>query len=256
MFIDSAAVIVALSASYVATLPALTSAHLRLPPGRDPRRPDQRGRAARGVRLPRVRRRAPAARPGRGRRRRRCSSSRSSAWSPTSSPSSLLAHRAGRVAEHARCLPRGARRRLRLGGRDRGRSRDRGHRLRPGGLDRLAADRRDDPAARLVAAPRVRRGPARGRATRRRRRGRASAPRRCGRGRRRARPACLADHQRDAGAVGARHRLGRGPRNAWRGARSSTSSRECVASHFGIDHATFQVEPESHRDHEPGEAHR
>ncbi len=31
---------------------------------------------------------------------------------------------------------------------------------------------------------------------------------------------------------------------------------ECVASHFGIDHATFQVEPESHREHEPGEAHR
>jgi cobalt-zinc-cadmium efflux system protein len=31
---------------------------------------------------------------------------------------------------------------------------------------------------------------------------------------------------------------------------------DCVASHFGIDHATFQVEPESHRDHEPGEAHR
>ena len=30
---------------------------------------------------------------------------------------------------------------------------------------------------------------------------------------------------------------------------------ECVASHFGIDHATFQVEPESHRDHEPGGAH-
>ena len=31
---------------------------------------------------------------------------------------------------------------------------------------------------------------------------------------------------------------------------------ECVATHFGIDHATFQVEPESHREHEPGEAHR
>ena len=31
---------------------------------------------------------------------------------------------------------------------------------------------------------------------------------------------------------------------------------DCVASHFGIDHATFQVEPESHREHEPGEAHR
>ncbi len=31
---------------------------------------------------------------------------------------------------------------------------------------------------------------------------------------------------------------------------------ECVASHFGIDHATFQVEPESHREHEPGEVHR
>jgi cobalt-zinc-cadmium efflux system protein len=31
---------------------------------------------------------------------------------------------------------------------------------------------------------------------------------------------------------------------------------ECVASHFGIEHATFQVEPERHRDHEPGEAHR
>jgi len=31
---------------------------------------------------------------------------------------------------------------------------------------------------------------------------------------------------------------------------------ECVASHFGIDHVTFQVEPERHRDHEPGEAHR
>jgi cobalt-zinc-cadmium efflux system protein len=30
---------------------------------------------------------------------------------------------------------------------------------------------------------------------------------------------------------------------------------ECVASHFGIEHATFQVEPESHREHEPGEAH-
>lgn len=31
---------------------------------------------------------------------------------------------------------------------------------------------------------------------------------------------------------------------------------ECVHSHFGIDHATFQVEPERHRDHEPGESHR
>jgi cobalt-zinc-cadmium efflux system protein len=31
---------------------------------------------------------------------------------------------------------------------------------------------------------------------------------------------------------------------------------ECVATHFGIDHATFQVEPESHREHEPGDAHR
>ena len=30
---------------------------------------------------------------------------------------------------------------------------------------------------------------------------------------------------------------------------------ECVATHFGIDHATFQVEPESHREHEPGAAH-
>lgn len=30
----------------------------------------------------------------------------------------------------------------------------------------------------------------------------------------------------------------------------------CVASHFGIDHVTFQVEPERHRDHEPGESHR
>lgn len=30
---------------------------------------------------------------------------------------------------------------------------------------------------------------------------------------------------------------------------------DCVASHFGIDHATFQVEPESHRAHEPGGAH-
>jgi cobalt-zinc-cadmium efflux system protein len=31
---------------------------------------------------------------------------------------------------------------------------------------------------------------------------------------------------------------------------------ECVASHFGIDHVTFQVEPGSHQDHEPGQAHR
>lgn len=31
---------------------------------------------------------------------------------------------------------------------------------------------------------------------------------------------------------------------------------ECVATHFGIDHATFQVEPASHREHEPGGAHR
>jgi cobalt-zinc-cadmium efflux system protein len=30
---------------------------------------------------------------------------------------------------------------------------------------------------------------------------------------------------------------------------------ECVATHFGIDHATFQVEPESHQEHEPGDAH-
>ncbi|MFL6174222.1 MAG: cation diffusion facilitator family transporter [Marmoricola sp.] len=30
---------------------------------------------------------------------------------------------------------------------------------------------------------------------------------------------------------------------------------ECVAHDFGIDHATFQVEPESHRDHEPDTAH-
>ncbi|MFL6003212.1 MAG: cation diffusion facilitator family transporter [Nocardioides sp.] len=29
----------------------------------------------------------------------------------------------------------------------------------------------------------------------------------------------------------------------------------CVASHFGIDHATFQVEPESHRDHEHDTEH-
>ncbi|MCW2838324.1 MAG: cation transporter [Marmoricola sp.] len=31
---------------------------------------------------------------------------------------------------------------------------------------------------------------------------------------------------------------------------------ECVASHFGIDHVTFQVEPGSHQGHEPGKAHR
>jgi len=30
---------------------------------------------------------------------------------------------------------------------------------------------------------------------------------------------------------------------------------ECVATHFGIEHATFQVEPERHRDHEPGTGH-
>jgi cobalt-zinc-cadmium efflux system protein len=30
---------------------------------------------------------------------------------------------------------------------------------------------------------------------------------------------------------------------------------ECVAAHFGIDHATFQVEPESHRDHEHDTEH-
>ena len=29
----------------------------------------------------------------------------------------------------------------------------------------------------------------------------------------------------------------------------------CVSSHFGIDHATFQVEPESHRDHEHDTEH-
>ena len=29
----------------------------------------------------------------------------------------------------------------------------------------------------------------------------------------------------------------------------------CVAEHFGIEHATFQVEPESHQEHEPGQAH-
>lgn len=30
---------------------------------------------------------------------------------------------------------------------------------------------------------------------------------------------------------------------------------ECVSTHFGIDHTTFQVEPERHQDHEPGGAH-
>src|SRR4051812_4616798 len=30
---------------------------------------------------------------------------------------------------------------------------------------------------------------------------------------------------------------------------------DCVATHFAIDHATFQVEPETHREHEPGDAH-
>jgi cobalt-zinc-cadmium efflux system protein len=30
---------------------------------------------------------------------------------------------------------------------------------------------------------------------------------------------------------------------------------ECVHHHFGIEHATFQVEPASHQEHEPGEAH-
>ncbi|MGY2876872.1 cobalt-zinc-cadmium efflux system protein [Marmoricola sp. URHA0025 HA25] len=30
---------------------------------------------------------------------------------------------------------------------------------------------------------------------------------------------------------------------------------DCVAAHFGIDHATFQVEPESHRDHEHDTEH-
>jgi len=29
----------------------------------------------------------------------------------------------------------------------------------------------------------------------------------------------------------------------------------CVAAHFGIEHATFQVEPESHRDHEHDTEH-
>ncbi len=30
---------------------------------------------------------------------------------------------------------------------------------------------------------------------------------------------------------------------------------DCVATHFGIDHVTFQVEPERHQEHEPGDAH-
>lgn len=30
---------------------------------------------------------------------------------------------------------------------------------------------------------------------------------------------------------------------------------ECVHHHFGIEHATFQVEPASHQEHEPGESH-
>jgi cobalt-zinc-cadmium efflux system protein len=30
---------------------------------------------------------------------------------------------------------------------------------------------------------------------------------------------------------------------------------ECVHEHFGIEHATFQVEPEQHQDHEPGGSH-
>ncbi len=30
---------------------------------------------------------------------------------------------------------------------------------------------------------------------------------------------------------------------------------QCVAEHFGIEHATFQVEPESHQEHEPGLPH-
>ena len=31
---------------------------------------------------------------------------------------------------------------------------------------------------------------------------------------------------------------------------------DCVAEHFGVQHATFQVEPETHREHEDlGEPH-
>src|SRR5829696_6214525 len=114
--------------------------------------------------------------------------------------------RAGPVADRARRLPGGPRRRARLGrgaGRGRGGGADRPG---PGGPGRLPAHRRAHRAARDQAAAGHRRGAAGGH-TARGGPGR-GAPAHAGPagGGRRARPARLDHHQRGAGAVGTRHR--------------------------------------------------
>ena len=185
----------------------------------------------------------------------RCWCSRSSALVANAGLARRCWRAQGRVAEHAGRLPRGARRPVRVGAR-RGRGgRDHGDRVPPRRPARVAGHRGADPAAvlrRCSATPST----CCSRPPRRTWTSTTCATICVGAGRgRRARPARVDDHQRHAGAVGPRHRDRRCL--AQRGVGSLLDEFSgCVASHFAVEHVTFQIEPESHRAHEDlGEAH-
>ena len=151
---------------------------------------------------------------------------------------------------------RGARRPARVGARGRGRRRHLADRLPAGRPDRLTGDRGADPAA--VAAP------AEGL-------GRSS----CSRSPRRASTSTTCATTSPAYPVSSTSTTstpGRSPAACRPSPRTSPSPTprstqygvggildrlcQCTSEHFDIDHATFQVEPETHREHEDlGEAH-
>ena len=155
----------------------------------------------------------------------------------------------GAINEVARRPPRVA------AGRDR-RHRHLDHGLHPRRLHRDADDRGADPAEGVLARPRRHRGAARDRAAWARPRRRAHSP--AGRpGRhRRPRPARLDDHQRYPVSLSA-HVTVTDACLAERGVGATLDElSKCVADHFDVHHATFQVEPATHREHEDlGEVH-
>ena len=73
---------------------------------------------------------------------------------------------------------------------------------------------------------------------------------------RRPRPARLDDHQRHAQPLRPRHRDRAGAGRRAGVGRILDQLSECIAEHFDVRHATFQVEPVTHREHEDlGELH-
>ena len=117
--------------------PGQRASYVRLPPGGDPGRTRQRGRAGGRLRLPRVRRDPAPGRPA-GRRGRPDAGLRRGRPARQRDLAGRALGPARRLAEHARRLPRGAQRHGRVAGRDRGRRSDPG---RPGGCARIPLPR-------------------------------------------------------------------------------------------------------------------